>query len=82
MQEYVNSLTEKCGVELNNQDLKRKREQQLEVAKVVNELFKNRSMDCLVIATKFRPLPILEKVIDYLGYNRYFVIYSATQEVS
>ena len=34
----------------------------------------------LVIATKFRPLPILQKVIDYLGANRYFVIYSPIQE--
>lgn len=38
-------------------------------------------MDCLVIASKFRPLPILEKAMEHLGSNRYFVVYSATQEV-
>lgn len=52
------------------------------MATVVNELFKSRSMDCLVIATRFRPLPILERALEHLGSNRYFVVYSATQEVS
>lgn len=35
----------------------------------------------LIIASKFRPLPILEKLLNYMSSNRYFVIYSLIQEV-
>jgi hypothetical protein len=35
----------------------------------------------LILATKYHPLPILERVIDYISSNRYFVIYSQIQEV-
>lgn len=38
-------------------------------------------MKSLIIATKFRPSTILEKTINYLDSNRYFVIYSSIQEV-
>ena len=34
----------------------------------------------LVIASKFRPLPVLEKLIDYMGPNRNFIVYSLVQE--
>lgn len=79
-EDYVQELSSKIELSKDNPDYRNKKIEQLEMTKTVNDLFKNKSMDCLVIATKFRPLPILEKVIDYLGSNRYFVIYSATQE--
>lgn len=78
--DYVDDLTNKIEIITNNENFRNKKMQQLENAKIVNDLFMNKKMDCLVIATKFRPLPILKVVIDYLGSNRYFVIYSATQE--
>lgn len=79
-EDYVTELANKVEISTDNEHYRKRKEGQLEKAKIVNDLFKNQQMDCLVIATKFRPLPILEKVIDYLGSNRYFVIYSATQE--
>lgn len=79
-EDYVTELAHKVEISTDNEHYRKRKEGQLEKAKIVNDLFKNQQMDCLVIATKFRPLPILEKVIDYLGSNRYFVIYSATQE--
>ncbi len=33
------------------------------------------------MATKYRPLPLLEVLINYMGINRYFVIFSPIQEV-
>lgn len=79
-EDYVKELTEKVDLAKDNEEYRTKKTEQLEVARTINDLFKAKSMDCLVIATKFRPLPILKHVLEYLGQNRYFVIYSATQE--
>lgn len=76
----IAELTNKVEIAKENEPYRNKKIKQLENAKIVNDLFKNKQMDCLVIATKFRPLPIFEKLIDYLAPNRYFVIYSPTQE--
>lgn len=79
-QQYVEDLQQKIVIGENNEPYKAKQTQKLETAKIVSELFKDKEIDCLVIASKFRPLPILERVIDYMGSNKYFVIYSAIQE--
>lgn len=46
-------------------------------SQITNNLFLNSS---LIIASKFRPLPILEKLIDYMAPNRNFIVYSLIQE--
>lgn len=79
-EDYIKELMGKVEIAKDNEQYRNKKKEQLENANVVNDLFKNKQMDCLVIASKFRPLPILEKTIDHLGSNRYFVIYSQTQE--
>jgi hypothetical protein len=33
------------------------------------------------MATKYHPLPLLEVLINHMGINRYFVIFSPIQEV-
>jgi len=78
--EYIDELNRKISVAQDNQPYVEKQTQKLGVANVVNELLKNKDVDCLIIASKFRPSTILEKTINYLDSNRYFVIYSSIQE--
>lgn len=77
---YIEHVKGRIEAATENENYRNKKIEQLKTAEIVNDLFKNRSMDCLVIATKYRPLPILQKTIEYMGYNRYFVIYSNTIE--
>lgn len=79
-QDYIEDLKRKIKIGENNEPYRIKQTEKLENAQIVSELFLRKQIDCLIIASKFRPLPILEKVIDYMGANRYFVIYSPIQE--
>jgi len=79
-QDYIAELEQKVEISKDNAPYNAKKLQQLENAQTVHDLFKNQQIDCLVIACKYRPLSILKNVIDYMGSNRYFVIYSPIQE--
>lgn len=80
LKEYIEDLERKIVIGEANEPYKLKQIEKLKTAQIVSDLFNEKQIDCLVIASKFRPLPILERVIDYMGSNRYFVIYSSIQE--
>jgi len=79
LDEYVKEIENKVEI-ADNEQYKERQVKKLETTKYVYEILKNKQIDCFVLASKFRPLPILEKLIDYLAPNRWFVIYSQIQE--
>ena len=80
IQEYIEKMSQKLATIENNQAFTDKLTEKIESAKKVQELFVNKQFDCLIIACKFRPLPILQKLIDSLNPSSYFVIYSQVQD--
>ncbi|CAF1006328.1 unnamed protein product [Brachionus calyciflorus] len=79
LDEYIEELNKKLAIATDD-TFRDKQTKKLELAHKVNEIFKTKKVDCLIIASKFRPSPILEKLIDSMAPNRNFVIYSLIQE--
>ena len=73
VQSYVDDLTKKIPMVENNEAYKLKQTSKLEIATQVNDLFKNKQIDCLILASKFRPLTILERIVGYLTLILFFI---------
>ncbi|KAK3093402.1 hypothetical protein FSP39_015098, partial [Pinctada imbricata] len=71
--------SEKRKHEQNTQRVlnKQERERQIEDAK---KLLQEKSIDCLIVASKFHPTPIVLALVDYMAPSRQVVVYSQFKE--
>lgn len=74
--EYIKSRVEIA----NNDNYKERQLKKLQETELIFDLIKNKKIDCLIIATRYRLMPIVEKLFEFMGLNRWFVFYSTIQE--
>jgi len=79
LQEHIDDIKSKIE-SAENEDFKTRQINKLNAVQIVSDTLLNREIDCFILASKYRPLTILKKLIDYMGFNRYFVIYAPIQD--